>query len=40
MKMMVQQAEDEDLMFEKTGLELRIFNALVHKHGLNKDPRF
>ena len=39
-KMMVQQAEDEDLMFETTGMELRVFNAEVLRSGLNKDPRF
>jgi len=40
LKMMTMQAQDEDALFEKTGVEPESFNYQVMKSELNKDPRF
>ncbi len=40
LKMLTMQAQDEDALFEKTGIEPESFNYQVMKTELNKDPRF
>ena len=34
------QAEDEDAIFDQTGIELSNFNVMVLKSKLNEDPEF
>ena len=39
-RVIVMQAEDEDAIFEQTGIELANFNVMVLKSKLNEDPEF
>ncbi len=39
-RVIVMQAEDEDAIFDQTGIELSNFNVMVLKSKLNEDPEF